>query len=481
MSTRDEVFTATRYFNSLEALGKALPDVASPPSTDAAVSSAVELSDSEVSHKTRAWLRELKETIGAVLPAGSYVISEIDQLIEKLNSEAPPIHEIKTSALELIKSARRLAQIRADDSVSTDLRRAVDLAVKEGYIESWPFRGILVAASILLVLFVGGNVFSYFQVQGIQQQADYAQRQIEQKLTAFNTQVATATHDIQASASQVNQQIDTKVATATNEKLKSIDASIEAAENDIKAKVKAFDTEKDRQVSALISAVAPDVAAAKEKILDYVRHAPDDARIDAERKDAIKQIQSAGKAASDAVGTELSNQLSAVRNADTNAISRIDATRDSSISAVGSYVSAVQSERDTAKSKITAATDQIEALRKSTETSINTAKDDVQRQRDGALQDIDKAVASVPARVIKLADNVTELNTLLTAYSEPISTVVDRLQERNPRSSVETIAAILGSATRLMIVAVAISLLALVLAGVACFWTQRLSHRIRPP
>jgi hypothetical protein len=98
---------------------------------------------------------------------------------------------------------------------------------------------------------------------------------------------------------------------------------------------------------------------------------------------------------------------------------------------------------------------------------INSAKDEVEARGKGATDQIDKIVATIPERVRKTGDSVVALNDLLAKYEAPVAAVIARLQANKPQSTLDTIAAVLGSSVLLMAIALGLSVLAVLLSIMA--------------
>jgi hypothetical protein len=135
--------------------------------------------------------------------------------------------------------------------------------------------------------------------------------------------------------------------------------------------------------------------------------------------------------------------------------------------AIMNHQAAVNSARGTAETEMSQATGAINNLRTNTHTSINRAKEEVEARGKAATDQIDTIVATIPERVRKTGDSVVILNDLLAKYEAPVAEVIARLQADKPQSTLDTIAAVLGRSVLLMAIALALSVLAVVLSIVA--------------
>jgi len=475
MSTRDETFVALRHFQKLRSLGQEIPtwtEVRDP---------------TIITTRFINWLRETRETVRALLGADSYVLGELDKLMAESRSGPQNWDVVRQQGLELIGSAERLAALQSNNSISADLRRAIDTSVKEGYFSSWPVKAMLTAASVLLAILFGGTIYSTVKVDGVQRLAELAAQDISGKLADFKKQADVdngqlqdeaknvrsqladfkkqadeTNRQVQDEAKNVRSQIDEAVRAAAAAKIKDVDAIVVQAQKTIETLVKstsdAIDTEKNNQIKAFRDAVSPAVDDAKTKLADYLRRAPDD---------VIKAIGDRRDGAIKAVTDDEAEARKVLDSRRVNAVTAIDGAEKAATNAIMNHQAAVNSARGTAETEMSQATGAINNLQKNTQTSINRAKEELEARGKAATEQIDKIVATIPERVRKTGDSVVALNDLLAKYEAPVTGVIARLQANKPQSTLDAIAAVLGSSVLLMAIALGLSVLAVVLSIVA--------------
>jgi hypothetical protein len=155
------------------------------------------------------WLHEGVELIKAKFPE-SYVAAEAAKLLDKRDGQSH-VDQTRDHLRALLEAAERYAQFDAQMGVSEDFRRAVDIAIKDVFFESWYFKGLLATFSILLAVLLGGTIYSTVQVVGVVRSADEAQQSIRSHRAEFDLDLDKARREINSKTSNIDDVVRTAV------------------------------------------------------------------------------------------------------------------------------------------------------------------------------------------------------------------------------------------------------------------------------
>src|SRR5262249_1676360 len=97
--------------------------------------------------------------------------------------------KLREQVLRLLRAAENTLRFSVKDAASDDLRRAVDIAVKDGFFGSWPIYVIGALASLLFVGLFGGTWLGSLQFSGLQKSGEEARQTIERRSDAFKKEI----------------------------------------------------------------------------------------------------------------------------------------------------------------------------------------------------------------------------------------------------------------------------------------------------
>jgi hypothetical protein len=176
----ENAFALSHRLTALEQRGRHLRDELSSRQvlTDPAELKLDSTGDNKLSFPISFWFEQSKSTLAQIFVNDSNSFNTEISRISDLSTSRSPLDTINET-LELLSIAQNWIVPEAQDELSASLKRLVEESLKEGYFKSWPFRGVVGAASFLVIIFFGGTLYSTWQVKSVLEQSEITKRQIE--------------------------------------------------------------------------------------------------------------------------------------------------------------------------------------------------------------------------------------------------------------------------------------------------------------
>ena len=440
--------------------------------------------------------------------------------------------------LDLLDAAQRISRFAKRDAVSDDFRRAVEIAVKDGYFESWPFRGLIAAFGILIIAFFGGTIYSTIQIASIQQRNEDAQQKITEQVNTFEHQAKVASNDIEDKASY----IDGLIRNAVTSKEGDFGKSVAKAQADLSGYIADTKSTLDKQQTEIVTGMKHEVQesiqgavsdlqkemqiqsatalkaidAARDTAIGNLQIQSDqrikswnamDATVTGSRDTALKAIDAARDTAIGNLQIQSDQRIKSWNVMDTTvtgsrdtALSAINAARDTVVGNLKGQPSQVDDQKNLAISSIQltetkAKTDirKLEALvedaqdtttramRKAQDTTAdaaNTAQSEIAKASTAAKQQLHTEVNQIPEQIATLASSVASVDRALDNYPAGIGGIINKLSKANNMNSIDLVTVVLARSYILVLGALALGVFALVLAGWGLRRTSKLKSQI---
>jgi hypothetical protein len=412
----------------------------------------------------RDWLNEVADTVQFVVPGETYWHKRAETLRDKTIDDRAGARDVGQEAIRMLDATERYMRLRKRDAITDDFRRSVEIAVKDGYFESWPFRMLLGAFGVLTALLFGGTVYSTWHVEGIQKQAEQAQQSIRDKSSLFEKQLSDAAKEIEDKRLDIDGTIR-KAVEANNSEIGKI---VEQSRSDASALISQTKELLRQTQTDLIGRMNDELhnqlreATAKEsdylrsesqKIGDSWREA--DRKLDGHLAMASKLVD----AAKDTAISRLSSRGAEVDDQKAAVLASIELAKTTATNKLATYQAEVEGKRDEATRAFANQADNLSSAITDARARINTE------------------IEKLPEEFKRTATVLKSIDDALGKYKLNIAKVVQRLDYDSSGGSLALVVDVLGLSFWLMIGSLAISLATLLFVVALLFR----NYKSKPP
>jgi len=480
MPTRDEVHIIRTHLQEL---------IDRAPEAPARTGGADE---SENASEWMLWVNQAADAVQMAAPSGSYLHKQAEAVrTKKIRSSADGDRQ-RQRMLDLLEAADNTARLSVKDAISDDLRRAVEIAVTDGYFRHWTFKYVCFAFAVLFMALFGGTVAGWLQFSGVQKTAEEGRINIQQKVDAFQKQIDDRTshlddlirNAVKTQDPRVAQIIDKAVADSqlqvqdTKRKLDqaqtdTVNGMRDQLRDQLQTAVAQQRKELEQQATQLsgdwkgltdklsgqFTAISGDLGKAKQDALAKI-NAP------------APEIEEARKSAVSSIGGEATKAVGAVDSARDMAVRTINSRGTDVEDERKKALSSIETARTVANNKLAQYEAEAEGKRNDATRAIAKANDDVVQAAGDARKQIAEQVAGLPNDVKKVSTILESLNRALADYHVDISGLMEQFVN-DDGTRVGLVTQVLGWTYWVVVIAAGVSVLSLIIAVFAWISARR--------
>lgn len=432
----------------------------------------------------KAWIRDVCETVRLYAGTGSYLNQEADKLWRAVGK--PSSFERGQDLLNALEW-----RMTIDDryAISEDFRRAVNIAIKDQYFQSWPYKVIVAVGTAVAILIIGGTLYSGIQVNGLirdvgnqQKLLQEASAQIDLKSREFNSKIGETRLELDEMVRVALAANNSKIAEVFERAQSETNAYVTSSKEKLNDKQTEIVQKLDRDVSDKVQRSLGAFSKALEKNAAVVsgRWDATDKKLTDDLAAAKRSLENATSAGMAAVGKEKDE-----------AIKRLSATEVAAQGDLKAPVTAVNDAKNEAvtavKSAFVSAKNEIDTFKAETEGSRNGAVRSIQGSTEKFERDVEvartkmtEAIKRLPNDIVQIRATMSSIDSALGRYRIDLATVVGRLRGDDEKTRLGLVVDLLGVSFWLIVGSVGVSLVALLIAAYTIWSRPRPSAAVIP-
>jgi hypothetical protein len=396
------------------------------------------------------WVNQAADVIQFAVPAaGSYLYKQAEGLRATRIRSASAANKLRARVLDLLAAAERTAGLNVKDAASDDLRRAVDIAVKDEYFKSWPFWGVGATISVMLVVVFGGTLYSTVQIGGIQKSTEAAQETIQQRLKTFEDQTDKKTKDL-------DQIIKTAVLTSYPAIKDVVDNALAETKGYVADSKRKLDEAQTKVLNSMNDQLRDGLQAALAKTHEDLQR--EEKKISDELHGDAKKLSDEWKATDQKLGQQLASASGALDSAKDAAVRALNARGTEVDEQKRIALSAIETTKTEAINKLNGYRGEAEGRKDEVVNAIKKTNEEVARQVGDAQARIEAEIAKMPTDMKRVAATLASLDRALARYHVDIARVLDLVGD-DDRGRLGRVVDVLGWSFWLSLGALVISIL----------------------